>query len=118
MNHTTPVPFLTGGGGGIGSVTARELARAGYAVVVSDIDLDAAKATVAGVHEDGGVAEAVRLDATSRADVIAAVDGVVDRFGRLDLAVNNAGLQHFAAIDDITEDHLYSLVNLNLAGYV
>jgi len=112
------VAFITGGAGGIGSVTARALAAAGYLVVVSDIDLDGAQAVVDVIRTDGNEAEAIRLDASKRTDITEAIDGVVRRHGRLDLAVNNAGLQHFAPIEDQDEGFVDALVQLNFVGYV
>lgn len=113
-----PVAFITGGAGGIGSVTARSLARAGYHVVVSDIDLAGADRVVRDIAGDGNSAEAIELDASSRERIFMAIDGIVVRHGRIDLAVNNAGLQKFAAIEDIDERFVRQLVDLNFIGYV
>jgi NAD(P)-dependent dehydrogenase (short-subunit alcohol dehydrogenase family) len=112
------VAFITGGAGGIGRVTANKLAQEGYTVIVADVDDGGAAAAVAEIIEGGGSAESIHLDATKRDDVHAAIAGIVERHGRIDLSVNNAGLQHFAPLAEITEEHLNSLVNLNFSGYV
>ena len=80
---------VTGGARGIGRSIAAELARAGARVGIGDLDLAAAEATAAELP--GGVA-ALQLDVTDRASVERFVDGVEERFGPLDVLVNNAGI--------------------------
>jgi NAD(P)-dependent dehydrogenase (short-subunit alcohol dehydrogenase family) len=118
MVDNARVALITGGAGGIGRVTANKLAQEGYTVVVADVNDEGAQAAADEIIAAGGSAEAIHLDATSRDDVHAAINGIVERHGRIDLSVNNAGLQHFAPIAEITEKHLSSLVNLNFSGYV
>jgi NAD(P)-dependent dehydrogenase (short-subunit alcohol dehydrogenase family) len=84
------IAFVTGGAGGIGSATALAFAREGAAVVVAD--LKGAERTVAAIAEAGGKAFAIDLDVTDRSAVDAAVDDLVLRWGRLDIAFNNAGV--------------------------
>ena len=85
------VALVTGGGSGIGRATAVAFAAAGATVAVADLDGDAATGTVDLVRAGGGEAEALVLDVVDEAAVGATVAGVLDRFGRLDAACNNAG---------------------------
>jgi NAD(P)-dependent dehydrogenase (short-subunit alcohol dehydrogenase family) len=86
------VAIVTGGGGGIGGATARALAREGAAVLVVDIN-DEAAATVAGAIESaGGIAAAFPADLSSEDQVMAAVAAATERFERLDVLHNNAAL--------------------------
>lgn len=82
------VAIVTGGAGGIGAATARLLARRGAAVAVADIAFEPARAVAAAIP--GAIA--VRLDLESEPSIEAMVDGVVERFGRLDVLHNNAAL--------------------------
>lgn len=84
------IAFVTGAAGGIGQATALAFAIEGAKVAVADL-ADAAD-TVRLIEVQGGEAYAIRLDVTDQAAVDAAVDGVVERWGRLDIAFNNAGV--------------------------
>jgi NAD(P)-dependent dehydrogenase (short-subunit alcohol dehydrogenase family) len=84
------IAFVTGGFGGIGAATAISFAKEGAKVAVADIK--GADATVKAIADAGGEAYAITVDVTDEAAVNAAVDGVVERWGRLDIAFNNAGV--------------------------
>ena len=86
------VAIVTGGAGGIGSATARALAREGAAVAVLDIDRTGAERVAAEIGKAGGVALAVAADLSVESDVAGAVEAVVGHFGRLDILHNNAAL--------------------------
>ena len=86
------VAIVTGGGGGIGGATARALAREGAAVLVVDVNEEAADAVARGISDTGGVAESSRADLSEEREVKAVVATVVQRFGRLDVLHNNAAL--------------------------
>jgi len=84
------VVLVTGGASGIGRAAAEAFSVEGAAhVVVADLDLAGAEHTVAGL---AGPGTAVALDVTDEAAVAAVIDGTVERFGRLDVAFNNAGI--------------------------
>ena len=110
--------LVTGAAAGIGRASALALARAGAAVCVSDIDGDGAAETAQRILNEGGSAIALTCDVTKAADVSAMVAATVEVFGRLDAAVNNAGIAgsfddrlHEAA-DDMFED----VLAVNLRG--
>lgn len=85
------VAFITGAGGYLGSETARTLARNGIAIAVCDINAESVKKTVESIEALGGEAFGRVLDVTDSADVDAAVDETVEKFGRLDIMVHIAG---------------------------
>ncbi|HET9379853.1 MAG TPA: SDR family NAD(P)-dependent oxidoreductase [Streptomyces sp.] len=82
--------LVTGAARGIGAATARRFAEEGARVLVTDVDLDAARTTADALGERGLSAEAFRCDVADRASVEAAVAHAVETFGTLDVLVNNA----------------------------
>lgn len=92
IDLSSTVALVTGSGRGIGRACALALARAGADVVVPDIDLDAAKRTVADVRSMGRRGMPVKMDVTSQADVERTFSEVLQRLGRIDVLVNNAGI--------------------------
>jgi NAD(P)-dependent dehydrogenase (short-subunit alcohol dehydrogenase family) len=110
------VSVITGAGSGIGQASARLFAREGARVVVSDIDLAAAKATVDEIVAAGGQAIAEHVDVTDLAQTVALVERVVQRFERIDVLFNNAGI---AGVGDVleTEPDLFDRVmRVNVRG--
>jgi meso-butanediol dehydrogenase / (S,S)-butanediol dehydrogenase / diacetyl reductase len=113
------VAFVTGGGHGIGRACARRLAGEGAAVVVADIDEDAAEALTAELTESGGRAIAASCDITRGQSVSDAVAVAVSAFGRLDVLVNTAGGDGKASDpDDPADDHWARMFDFNLMGVV
>ena len=86
------VTLVTGAAAGIGRASALALARAGATVSVSDIDGAGAEETAQLIHDEGGAAIARSCDVTMPEQVRAMVEATVAAFGRLDAAVNNAGI--------------------------
>ncbi|MGH6858912.1 MAG: L-iditol 2-dehydrogenase [Phyllobacterium sp.] len=106
--------FITGSARGIGRSFAQAYLREGAArVVIADIDLDRARETAAAL---GGKAHAVALDVTSQPSIDAAVKETVDRFGGIDILVNNAALFDLAPIVDITRESYDRLFAVNFSG--
>jgi len=86
--------IVTGAGGGIGEGIAHRLAAEGAQVVVNDIAADRGEAVAAAIRAKGGRASFFRADVTKSADVKALVEAAVQRHGKLDGMVNNAGWTH------------------------
>ncbi|WP_208027062.1 glucose 1-dehydrogenase [Rhabdothermincola sediminis] len=111
------VALVTGGASGIGRATVEQLAAAGARVVVADLD-DVQGAGVAdAVHASGGEAVFVRTDVAVPDEVEAMVAATLDRFERLDVAVNNAGRPGaYAALTDQTLEDWERTLAVNLTG--
>lgn len=107
---------VTGGGGGIGGATCRRFGREGAKVAVFDLNLDAAEQVAARIRADGGHAEAFRCDITERAGVDAAVAAVAQRFGPIDVLVNNAGWDVFKPFTKTEPAQWDKLIAINLTG--
>jgi meso-butanediol dehydrogenase / (S,S)-butanediol dehydrogenase / diacetyl reductase len=110
---TGQAALVTGGGQGIGRAVALRLARDGMDVAVADLRAAQAEAVAAEVRSLGVRALALEVDVTSDADRRRMVEGAVSAFGRLDVLVNNAGINRFSAPLDVTEEHWDTVMNVN-----
>jgi NAD(P)-dependent dehydrogenase (short-subunit alcohol dehydrogenase family) len=91
MNDTKKVAWITGGSSGIGLSSAFELAQAGFLVVLSSRTEAALRAAVDRVHEHGGLADLVVMDAMDPNQVAGAAKEILSRHGRIDVLINSAG---------------------------
>ncbi|WP_459979627.1 SDR family NAD(P)-dependent oxidoreductase, partial [Mycobacterium avium] len=108
------VAVVTGGGGGIGAATARLFAEHGAHVVIADIDAELADETASTIAASGGSAHPITADVRNAAEVTHFARTVLDRYGRIDVLVNNVGhwLRHpggFADTDPQLWDELYRI---------
>jgi NAD(P)-dependent dehydrogenase (short-subunit alcohol dehydrogenase family) len=114
---TGKVAIVTGGAAGIGRAAALAFAREGANVVVADLDAERGEKTAAEVENDGVEAIFVRTDVSNADDVGRLVDGTIARFGRLDFAFNNAGIEgEQAPTADCTIDNWNRTIAVNLTG--
>src|SRR5467141_3973295 len=110
------VCVITGAGSGIGQASARLFAREGARVVVSDIDLDAAQATVDEIVAAGGEAIAEQVDVTDQAQTVAMAGRVTDRFQRIDVLFNNAGIGGVGDVLETEPDLFDRVMRVNVRG--
>ena len=116
---TTPVALITGALTGIGRATAEAFAREGYRVVVSGRREAEGIALAQVLQQLGAEAEFVRADVRHDDEVKALVDATVARFGRLDVAVNNAGTEgHPGPLTEQTADSYAETFDTNVLGVV
>ena len=109
--------FVTGAGAGIGAACARRLAAAGARVVLADRDTAAAKEVAAEIDAAGGETLVVPVDVADPSSVESAVRATVDSCGRLDLAVNNAGIApERCRLEDTSLDDWRRVIDVNLSG--
>jgi len=120
MNPIPPsaTAVVTGAGSGLGRAITLELASRGVSVLASDVDLATAEETVALVRSKGGTAEAARADVRRDDEVRALVDGAVDRWGRLDVIVNNAGVAVAGAVGEVPLEDWRFEIDVNLFGVI
>jgi len=115
MTFDGKVALVTGSGAGIGAVTARAFARAGAAVIVTDVDVDGGRTTVEKIRSDGGQAEFFAADVTDPEAVKALVGFAVDTYGGLHYAHNNAGvLGESARLTESDDETWFRTVQINL----
>ncbi len=110
------VALVTGGAMGIGKGIAARLAEAGAKVVISDINLEVAEATVAEFKGKGWTAAAVKSDVSNAEDVEKTVQFVVDTYGSLDVLVNNAGIYPIVPMLELSEKVWDRTISINLKG--
>jgi 3-oxoacyl-[acyl-carrier protein] reductase len=111
------VAVVTGAGQGIGEAIARRLAKAGAEVAAADLKIEAAGTVADSIVSHGGKAFAVQADISNRASVEAMFQQVVDKAGKIDVLVNNAGVAGRAApIWEQTDEDWQSVVDVNLKG--
>ena len=110
------VVAITGASSGIGAATALELAARGAAVVLGARRTDRLDALVARIQAEGGRAEMLEVDVTKRADLEQLVALAVNRFGRLDVLVANAGVARIAPMADLDVDDWDVMIDVNLRG--
>lgn len=111
------VAFITGAGGGLGRGVAIAFAREGAHVVVTDLSEKANLETAKMIEEIGCKALAVKVDVTKSEDIRNALDKIIETFGKLDIAFNNAGIEYkIQPLHEIEEEEFERLNSIDLLG--
>ena len=110
------VAIVTAGGAGIGAATVRRLSAEGAAVVVADISGTRAGAVAESVTASGGRAAPIKMDAADPAAVERTIALALDRFGRLDIMVNNAGVAELAPLHEVSLESWNRVLAVTLTG--
>jgi NADP-dependent 3-hydroxy acid dehydrogenase YdfG len=113
-NLTGTAALITGASSGIGAATARRLAEHGAAVALVARRRDRLEALAAEIDQAGGTALAVDADLTDRTQAEAAVQQTVERFGRLDTLVNNAGLMLLGPVVGVDAQEWDRMIAINI----
>ncbi len=108
--------IVTGGGSGLGRATSLLFAEQGARVLVNDINADNAAAVAAEIAAAGGEAHALQADVSQAADAERLVAGAVERFGGLDVLINNAGVFRQGTVAQATDDDWEHVIGVNLYG--
>ena len=117
MNASSPTAIITGASRGIGRAIALRLARDGFCVVVNYAgNAKLADEVVAEIESAGGRAIAVQGDVAEPADVARVFDAATDRFGRIDVVVNSAGVMPNTPIANVDVDAFDQVIRTNLRG--
>jgi len=110
------VALITGGGTGIGRAIALAYAREGASVAVAGRRLERLREVINEVHKQDGAGLAMECDVTRVRDVERAVKGTVERFGRVNVLVNNAGTLHVSTVEGISEEEWDRVMTVNVKG--
>jgi len=111
------IAIVTGARRGMGRTHALTLARAGAKVVVSDISLEECENVVKEIKKQRGDALAVKCDVSKREEVEEMIKKTIDKWGKVDILINNAGICQFKPFLDLTEEEWDRTININLKGY-
>jgi 3-oxoacyl-[acyl-carrier protein] reductase len=107
------VSIVTGGASGFGECISRKFAELGARIVVADLNLERAQAVAAAITAEGHEAVACRVDVANSAAMADLVATALERFGRIDVMVNNAGMSHdnrpMLEVDEAFFDRLYQV---------
>jgi len=117
FNLKNKVAIVTGARRGLGRTHALTLAQAGAKVVVSDISLEDCEKVVKEIKKQKGEALAVKSDVSKKQEVEELVRKAVDKWGKIDILINNAGICQFKPFLELTEEEWDRTININLKGY-
>lgn len=107
---------VTGAGSGIGKAIAERLAEEGGKVVCVDVNGDTLASVVEGIHQAGGTAEAFTADVSDPKQVDAFIARCVELYGRIDVLVNNAGVNIPCVFHEVSDEVIDKTLNVNLKG--
>lgn len=112
------VVIVTGSGSpeGIGRTTAKTFAKQGALVVVADINVEGIKDTVSIIEQEGGKAFGIELNVTKKESVDNMVKTIMDKFGRIDVLINNAGISQKVTVEDMTLEDMKYIFEVNMFG--
>ena len=110
------VALITGGGTGIGRAIALAFAREGASVAVAGRRLEKLREVINEVHKQDAAGLAMECDVTRARDVDRAVKGTVERFGRVNVLVNNSGTLHVSTVEGISEEEWDRVMTVNVKG--
>lgn len=115
-NVQDKVVVITGASSGIGAATARLLAAQGAKVVLGARRLDRLATLADAITADGGEVAYARTDVSQRADVAALIELARERYGKLDVLVNNAGIGLISALDELRVEDWEAMIDVNIKG--
>ncbi|MBE9180139.1 SDR family oxidoreductase [Oculatella sp. LEGE 06141] len=116
LNVEDKVVIITGASSGIGAATAKLLAKHGAKVILGARRTDRLEAMVKEIHNAGGTAEYQALDVMQRSQLEAIVQLAQNKFGRVDILINSAGVMPLSALDQLKVDEWDRMIDFNIKG--
>lgn len=110
------VAIITGSGSGIGKGIAQVFSKEGVKVVVADFDAKTGQATADEIDASGGQATFVKVDVTSQAETENMAKEAINKYGKIDILINNAGIYPTVRIETMTDADWDKVMNINLKG--
>ncbi|MCS7005746.1 MAG: SDR family oxidoreductase [Cytophagales bacterium] len=110
------IAVITGGGSGIGKEIAKLFAKQGATSVILEISEQAALTSKQEIEKEGGKVAVFPCDVSKHAEVKEVFENIFQRFGKLNILVNNAGVSHIGTIETTTEADLDRIYNINIKG--
>jgi NAD(P)-dependent dehydrogenase (short-subunit alcohol dehydrogenase family) len=116
MSFRGKVALITGAGSGIGEAIAIRFAKEGAKIAIAELDENRARNAERKIAESGGEAVAIPTDVTQVREVDRMLDAAVQRFGKIDVLVNNAGIRPISSILEMPDEHWHQTLATNLNG--
>lgn len=118
LDFKDQVVIVTGSGSpkGIGRVIAKTFAKQGAMVIVADMNKEGLEETVKLIQTEGGKADGILLDVTDKNSVDSMVKYLIDKYGRIDVLVNNAGISQKVTVEDMTLADIEKIFKVNMFG--
>lgn len=110
------VVLVTGSATGLGEGYAHIFAESGCKVACADISKEKVEQTAEDIRQQGGEAAAFHVDVTKRSSIQAMVEAIIETYGRIDVLVNNAGVEYIEPFVDVSEEHYDFITGVNLKG--
>jgi 3-oxoacyl-[acyl-carrier protein] reductase len=110
------IAIITGGASGIGKATAQRFAQEGARVIIWDLAEEKGRETASEIEAQGGSVRFMRVNTASYQEVEQAAGEVADRFGRIDILINNAGITRDASLKKMTPEQWQQVLDVNLTG--
>ncbi|WP_419880961.1 3-hydroxybutyrate dehydrogenase [Peribacillus sp. B-H-3] len=110
------VAFITGAGSGIGLAMAQAFAKEGASVILADLNEEASMQASLELQKKGHETMALTCNVANESDIKVGIQSAIDRFGRLDILINNAGLQHVSPIEEFPTETFEKLISVMLTA--
>jgi 3-oxoacyl-[acyl-carrier protein] reductase len=110
------VAIITGGAAGLGKAGAQLFASEGAQVYIWDLNEEAAAETIKEIEDNGGKASFMKVNTAVMAEVSSAVETIIEKDGKVDVLVNNAGITRDATLLKMTEEQWSQVIDVNLSG--
>lgn len=110
------IVLVTGAGQGLGAEICKTLAKDGAVIAAGDIKEDSLQKTIEEIRSTGGNIEAFRMDVSNRENIKEVIDSIANKYGRLDIIINNAGVDYTKPIDELEFSEWDNVINVNLNG--
>lgn len=110
------VIVVTGGGQGLGAAICRTLAQDGATVIATDVKADNIKKITAELQDNGSQSDGFLMNVADEKNVQQVMQQIIDKYGKIDVLVNNAGIDYTLSIEEITYDQFHQVIDVNLCG--
>jgi len=110
------VILVTGGGQGLGAAICRTLAEDGATVIPVDVKPKNLEKIAEEIKSTGGNCEGFQMNVADENSVTEVIDQIIDKYGRIDAVINNAGIDYTMSIDEITNNQFKQVIDVNLVG--
>ncbi len=117
MNNVNgKVIVITGGGQGLGAAICKTLAEDGALVIPVDVKASTLKKIVQEIENAGGTAEGFEMNVADEKNVETVINQIIDKHGKIDVVINNAGIDYTMSIEEISYQQFHEVIDVNLCG--